>query len=249
MEHGWHPNLHPGDESRTHQYPIREAIGCLAHIANHTRPDISFAVSRLQREMHKPTYSCVLALERIMKYLAYTRNLGLTFTKQAKETASTALTSYADATWGGWEDDIETTLKSTSGFVHIMNGGPISWGSKLQRGKPAQSSGEAEYIAAYHAITDTLYLKNILMDLSFQEDNQPMICYSDSEACIGMSKNPINHKNNKHIMTKYHWVRITVDQGEAKILKVHTNDNPADLFTKTIRTVKQFEALRSLVVS
>ena len=76
---------------------------------------------------------------------------------------------------------------------------PISWKSALQTGKPAQSSGEAEYIAGYECAAELLHLGNIGRHIQLQI-HDPLIIYTDSSACIGMSKNPVNHKRNKHIM-------------------------------------------------
>ena len=74
-----------------------------------------------------------------------------------------------------------------------------------------------------------------------------IIAYTDSESCIGMSKNPVNHKRNKHIMLKYHYIRHMIEDDEAQLRKVRAADNPADLFTKAIRTVKLFHHLRNII--
>ena len=126
------------------------------YISNQTRPDITFAVSRCQREVHKPTYSLILAIKRIMQYLKGTQTLGLEFKrdKTIKNIENEQqLKAYFDASWGGWESHLETTMKSTSGYIITFMNTPISWGSTLQKDKPAQSSGESEYIAAYHGAT------------------------------------------------------------------------------------------------
>ena len=55
MENGWHPNLHTEDREKVAQFPIKETLGALGHIANTTRLDIAFAVGRLQRERSSST--------------------------------------------------------------------------------------------------------------------------------------------------------------------------------------------------
>ena len=62
-----------------------------------------------------------------------------------------------------------------------------------------------------------------------------------------MSKNPINHKRNKHIMLKYHFIRHMVEKEEAKLIKVRAENNPADIFTKAPRTVKLFVFLCNII--
>jgi hypothetical protein len=56
---------------------------------------------------------------------------------------------YVDSDFAGDMD----TRKSTTGFVFMLNGGVISWGSKKQK-SVATSTVEAEYIAASHAIKE-----------------------------------------------------------------------------------------------
>ena len=65
----------------------------------------------------------------------------------------------------------------------------------------------------------------------------------DSEACIAMSKNPVNYKRNKHIQLKYHWIRVAVKEKEIHIKKINTLDNLADVFTKAVKPIKQFVKL------
>ena len=49
MEDGWHPDIHPNKDTNSDEmnFPIREALGSLGYISNQTRPDITFAVSRI----------------------------------------------------------------------------------------------------------------------------------------------------------------------------------------------------------
>ena len=187
-----------------------------------------------------------------MQYLKGTQTLGLEFKrdKTIKNIENEQqLKAYFDASWGGWESHLETTMKSTSGYIITFMNTPISWGSTLQKGKPAQSSGESEYIAAYHGATELIYINNIAKFLRIIDTNKPLRCYSDSSACIGMSKNPINHKRNKHIMLKYHWVRISVENSEIALEYINTKEQPADILTKTIKTHIQFRHLRSKLLS
>jgi hypothetical protein len=78
-----------------------------------------------------------------MRYLSGTRNAKLRL--PAKE--EPVLKCYVDADWGGKKKD----RKSTSGYLFIWSGGPISWLSKKQK-TVAISSTEAEYVAAAHLV-------------------------------------------------------------------------------------------------
>jgi hypothetical protein len=66
--------------------------------------------------------------------------------------------AYTDADWGGPPTD---KRRSTSGYVFLINGGPISWKSRKQT-STALSSNEAEYMAASEAARETEWLYRLL---------------------------------------------------------------------------------------
>jgi hypothetical protein len=66
----------------------------------------------------------------------------------------TVLHGYMDADWA---TDVNNR-KSTSGFVFMLGGAAISWGSKKQT-SVALSSTEAEYIATAHAAKEAVWLR------------------------------------------------------------------------------------------
>jgi hypothetical protein len=238
MEHGWHPDLYPNDNKKVNEYPTREALGSVAYIATRSRPDILFAVARLQREMHQPTYSLILAIERILLYLNTTKFYRIGYTTKVDE--SNPIQSFCDGTWGGWEKHIDTTYRSTIGTLHMFHTFPISWQSSLVKGKPLMSSAESEYVAAYCAATEALSLQQLLIDMDHISEKTTIPLYSDSTACIAMCKNPVNYKRNKQVMCKFHWVREAVKKREIRLVKIDTLLNPSDVFTKAVKTIKHY---------
>ena len=54
------------------------------------------------------------------------------------------------------------------------------------------------------------------------------------------SKEPRSHKRGKHIERKYHLIKEIVHQGDVAVMKKASQDNLADLFTKTL-PAKSFE--------
>jgi len=80
---------------------------------------------------------CTLwVMSRILDY-------GLTYSRGADLT----LLAYVDADYGGCQD----TRRSTSGYVFIMEGGPVTSSSKRQA-TVALSTVEAEYVAMSHCV-------------------------------------------------------------------------------------------------
>ena len=47
-----------------------------------------------------------------------------------------------------------------------------------------------------------------------------------------LSKNQVFHAKTKHIDVKYHFIRDMLEDKLMKLVKIHTDDNPANLMTK-----------------
>ena len=108
-----------------------EIVGTLLYAAISTRPDIAHAVHKLTRHMHSPLKRHMTAAERVLRYLAGTKSLGLVFGSRRTESDSEKMivSAYADADWA----NDKTDRKSITGWVAKVNGDTISWASKKQQ--------------------------------------------------------------------------------------------------------------------
>jgi hypothetical protein len=129
--------------------PYAQLVGAVRYAATHTRPDIAFAVGVLSRHMAEPHQQHWLAAKRVLRYLAWTPEYGLMFTKEGGK----AITAYGDADYAG---DV-LGRKSTSGTVVLQNGSPLAWKSKLQT-TVATSTCEAECAAAAQTVKEGLWI-------------------------------------------------------------------------------------------
>ena len=110
--------------------------------------------------------------------------------------------------------------KSTTGFIFYLANGPISWKSKLQT-IIAQSTTEAEYIAINAATKEAIYIKSILQQLGFyNQDKFPI--YSDNNGALLLAKNPVFHGRTKHIAVKYHYIRELIENGVIDLIYINT---------------------------
>ena len=55
---------------------------------------------------------------------------------------------------------------------------------------------------------------------------------------IHLSKNPVYHEHIKHVDVRYHYVQDLVANGTVNILKVPTENNPANMGTKVLTATK-----------
>jgi hypothetical protein len=61
----------------------------------------------------------------------------------------------------------------------------------------------------------------------------PIPVYIDNQAALRLSKNPVNHKRSKHIDLKYWFILGEVNTAQIKIVYIPTDENLADIFTKS----------------
>ena len=65
----------------------------------------------------------------------------------------------------------------------MLNGGPVTWASKLQK-SCAQSTAEAEVIAATEAVKESLHLQLMLKELHIVDESKGITILEDNPACI-----------------------------------------------------------------
>ena len=87
------------------------------YLASATRPDISFAVSKLSRFVSNPGDIHWGALERVLHYLKGTISYGIRFTEYPR-----VLEGYCDANLISDADE----LYATSGYAFLLGGGAVS---------------------------------------------------------------------------------------------------------------------------
>ncbi|EOY32548.1 Uncharacterized protein TCM_040529 [Theobroma cacao] len=211
----------------------RKLIGCLLYLSA-SRPDIMYTTSLLSRFMQSPTKTHLTAAKRVLRYVKGTLNYGLL----NGQVENKELEGYSDSDWAGSYDD----SKSTSGYCFSFGSAMFSWNSKKQD-IVAQSSAEAEYVAAASATNQALWLRKVLLDLKFEQIN-PTVLWLDNQSAIALAKNPINHSRTKHIRIKFHVIREVVTNNEVVVNYYGTDDQIVDIFTKGLCREK-FELLRS----
>ena len=63
---------------------------------------------------------------------------------------------------------------------------------------------------------------------------KPVMIMCDNSSVINISKNPVQHSRTKHIELRYHFLKDKVAKEEIKLEYVPTNDQVADVFTKSL---------------
>nr|GEW13445.1 hypothetical protein [Tanacetum cinerariifolium] len=201
-------------------YLYRSMIGSLMYLTA-SRPNIMFAVCACSRFQVTPKTSHIQAVKRIFRYLKGQPKLGLWYPK----VSSFDLESYSDSDYAGANLD----RKSTTGGCQFLGRRLISWQCKKQT-IVATSTAKAEYVAAAHCCGQVLWIQNQLLDYGFNLMNTKI--YIDNESIICIVKNPVFHSKTKHIEIRHHFIRDDYEKKLIQVLKIHTDDNVADLLTK-----------------
>ena len=136
----------------------QSAVGMLLYLSGWTRPDITFAVSNVARFCSKPTKEHWVAVKHILRYLKGTINYGLMYSNNDEN--DDTIIGYSDADWAGDAND----RKSTSGYLFMMSGAPVSGKSKKQT-CVALSTAEAEYVALAYVTQEVTWLRELFKDL------------------------------------------------------------------------------------
>ncbi|XP_017417647.1 secreted RxLR effector protein 161-like [Vigna angularis] len=135
------------NETDSEETLFKQIVGSLRFLCN-SRPYLSYSVGLISRFMRKPRRTHMLAAKRVLRYVKGPADFGILFPfgKRNADEGSLELIGFTDSDHGG--DCVER--KSTSGYMFMLNGSPISWCSKKQP-VVALSSCEAEYIAGSYA--------------------------------------------------------------------------------------------------
>lgn len=218
--------------------PYASAIGSIMYAMLCTRPDVSYALSATSRYQSDPGESHWIAVKNILKYLRRTKDMFLVYGGQEE----LVVNGYTDASFQTDKDD----FRSQSGFVFCLNGGAVSWKSSKQD-TVADSTTEAEYIAASEAAKEAVWIKKFVSQLGVMTSaSSPMDLYCDNSGAIAQAKEPRSHQKSKHILRRYHLIREIVGRGDVKICKIHTDLNVADPLTKPLPQPKHEAHTRAM---
>ena len=218
-------------------------VGMLLYLG-HSRPDIAFATHQCARFTHSPKQTHENALIRIGRYLKGTMNKGLILTPSD----SLKIDCYPDADFAGlWNRDDRHNphcVRSRSGYVINLSNCPVLWKSKLQT-EIALSTMEAEYVALSASCKDLFPLIDVTQEicstfgshfgLTLQSKTDMHIKIHEDNAgalLLGQLEPRRMTPGSKHYAIKYHWFREHIDPLQIEFVKISSENQLGDLFTK-----------------
>lgn len=144
------------------------------------------------------------------------------------------ITAFVDSDHAG--DKI--TRRSRTGIIIFVNKAPIMWFSKRQNTVETSTYG-AEMVAMRQAMDmiKSLKYKLRMFGIPIIEDGVRVL--GDNNSVIINTSHPESTLKKKHHSINFHYVRECVAAKVALIMKVDTNHNLADLFTKILDKEKR----------
>ena len=191
---------------RMNQIQYDFLIGLIMYAMICTRPDVSYALSATSRYQSDPGEAHWTAAKNILKYLKRNKDKFLVY----GGTKDLVVEGYTDASFQTDRDD----FKSQSGYVFCLNGGAFSWKSAKQS-TTADSTTEAEYLAAAEAAKEAVWIRKFVGELDVVPSIKgPIALYCDNNGAIAQAREPREHQKVKHVKRRFHMIREWKSEGE-----------------------------------
>ncbi|KAL0313547.1 UNVERIFIED_CONTAM: Retrovirus-related Pol polyprotein from transposon TNT 1-94 [Sesamum radiatum] len=219
---------------RMSDIPYALAVGRIQYVVQCTRPDVAYAFSVTSRYQAYTRKAHCGAVKSILKYLKRTKDMFVVY-----GSGELILQGYSDASFQSDDDDV----KSQSGFVFKLNDGVVAWKS-AKKDTTADSTTEAEYIAASETAKEAVWMKNYIQELGVVPSiAEPVVIFYDNNGAISQAKESRSHHHSKHILRCYNLLREMVSRGDCRMDRVSLAENTADPLTKPMSQVAHTQHL------
>ena len=200
-----------------------------------TRPDIAYAVTCMAQCAANPSQDHMDKALWICRYLMATRDYEIVYNPKGE-----GLFAHVDADHAG--DPV--TRRSITGYFFQLAGGIVSWQSRAQK-SVALSLTESEYMALTDCAKQATWFRSLLKECGYPQTTPTQI-YGDNMGSLFLAGHPAQERRTKHIDIRYHYIRQQVEEKVIDVFWVQGNENPADIFTKSLGRVL-FEKFRSVL--
>nr|GEW06745.1 hypothetical protein [Tanacetum cinerariifolium] len=154
------------------------------------------------------------AIKNILKYLRNTKDMFPVYGGDIKRMLR--VSCYTDAGYLMDADD----LKSQTGYVFVLNGTEVDW-KNTKQSIFVTSFVEPEYIAAYDASKEAVWIRKFIFRLGVVPTNEePIMTYCDNIKEITIANESGTTKGARHYRAKVHYIREVIELGNIKIEKV-----------------------------
>ena len=193
-----------------------------------THPNITYAVNMLSQFNVKLSCAHWNAVKHVFCYLQGTKTLGITYDMDSGY-SNLILATFSDSNNGK-----SYHKKAISSGIILLAGGAIKWIAEKQ---PiiTLSTMEAKYVTANAIAHSAKWMTQFIAELGFCQEH-PVNLFIDNQTAKKIAENPELHKHSQHIDKWYHWIQEQIELGFINLSWVPTDENLADIFTKSLAT-------------
>jgi len=220
-------------------------IGKTSHVAVWTRPDLSYAMSRLQKYATIPSRPAFEGVKRLGRYLYYNTHRPIMFPRKATLTGMHILRNTYDngtvkqieisnniAIFVDAEHGRDASTRRSMYFICVVIAGVIVDHVAKQSGAIALHSTDAEIYGFCAATKRAVFWYDLAVFLELPTAGEPIKVYEDSQPCIDVvSSNSISSRV-KHLAVQVAFAYEKVSMGVTSPEYIHTSLQPADAGTK-----------------
>lgn len=226
-----------GDSLVMHPHIYRSIVGSLQYLTT-TKQNISFTVNLLCQHMHLPRTCHNILLKCLLRYIKGTVFHGI-FIYQGP----LVLTAYCDVDWAS---DL-VNHRSTTGFFLFLRPTLINWKVSKQK-TVSHSSTELEYRALATIASDVIQFCRLLEDFGIMS-TLPIPIYCDKKSTLALAHNPILYARTKHVEIDFHLIRDQIKKNIISLHHITSQDQPADIFTKSLPVYSFLSLCNKLTVT
>lgn len=113
----------------------------------------------------------------------------------------------------------------------------LSLGKAKKQETVSRSTTESEYRALAAVSCEVAWIIKNLDELKLK-DLLPVEIYCDNVSAIKLALNPVFHEKTKHFELDVNFIRDKITKGLIKVVKIDSDPQIADLFTKSLNSYK-----------
>ena len=195
-------------EDKKSYQSITDAVMYLGQVS---RYGVVFTVNQLARAMSNPS-KVHMGVAKLLCYLAGSINFSITYKREGFK-----LAAYSDETWGNSSDN----GKSTSSYIVMLANGPNTFKVGLQS-LTAQSTMEAELVAAALTTKEAAFCSNMMVELGFKKIYSSVTFNLNKTSTLHVAGNRTYSRRAKYVALRYFFVQEQVEEGKIIIYYVNT---------------------------
>ena len=206
---------------------LRGALGRLNWVANMTRPDISFTVSKVSGHIKEATISDVKEINKLIKHV---KGSLASITFPALDVNTTRVVVYTDSSYNNLDDG-----GSQGGHIVFLKDKhnkscPISWRSVRVR-RVARSTLAAECLSFADGIDTATFVAKIAAEFQVIKPTSSILAVTDSRSLYDAA-NTSTQISDRRLRVEIAAIREAKEKEEIEILWIGKENQLADVLTK-----------------